>query len=147
MFPWLAHGHITPFLELSKKLSTTGHFTIHLCSTSVNLNSIKQDQYLSDDDDASVNLVELQMPSTPELPPQLHTTRNLPPQLLPTLLQAFQESSSSFSDIMESLQPHLLLYDVFQPWAPKIASSKGIPCVLFSTTSAASFSFFHHVHT
>lgn len=147
MFPWLAHGHITPFLELSKKLSTTGHFTIHLCSTSVNLNSIKQDQYLSDDDDASVNLVELQMPSTAELPPQLHTTRNLPPHLLPTLLQAFQESSSSFSDIMESLQPQLLIYDVFQPWAPKIASSKGIPCVLFSTTSAASFSFFHHVHT
>ncbi|KAH6756188.1 hypothetical protein C2S53_004287 [Perilla frutescens var. hirtella] len=150
MFPWLAHGHITPFLELSNRLLTTNYFTIYLCSTSVNLNSIKTSikQGLSDDHDhGSVELVELQMPSSIQLPPQLHTTKNLPSHLLPLLIKTFQESSSSFSDIMDSVKPHLLIYDYFQPWAPKIASSKGIPSVLFSTSSATALSFFHHVHT
>ncbi|KAH6808762.1 hypothetical protein C2S51_026545 [Perilla frutescens var. frutescens] len=144
MFPWLAHGHITPFLELSNRLLTSNYFTIYLCSTAVNLNSIKTS---IKQDHGSVKLVELQMPSSPQLPPQLHTTKNLPSHLLPLLIKTFQESSSSFSDIMDSIKPHLLIYDYFQPWAPKIASSKGIPSVLFSTSSATALSFFHHVHT
>ncbi|KAL1543118.1 beta-D-glucosyl crocetin beta-1,6-glucosyltransferase [Salvia divinorum] len=125
MFPWLAHGHIFPYLKLAKRLSTTHHFTMYLCSTTVNLESIKSS--ISSEDAAaaaSVKLVELRMPSPPQHPPHLHTTSNLPSHLLPTLMKTFQESSSSFSDIMDSLKPDLVIFDVYQPWAPKIASPK-----------------------
>ncbi|KAK6138555.1 hypothetical protein DH2020_027701 [Rehmannia glutinosa] len=146
MFPWLAHGHIFPFLELAKRLSTR-NFTIYLCSTPINLDLIKtsidQKEYSSFD----VKLVELHVPSLPQLPPEMHTTKNLPSNLLPTLLQAFQMSTFSFSDILNSVKPDLLIYDLFQPWAPKIASSKGIPRVYFCTSGATPCSFYHHSYT
>ncbi|KAL3626136.1 hypothetical protein CASFOL_029685 [Castilleja foliolosa] len=142
MFPWLAHGHINPFLELAKTLPTS-NFTIYLCSTRVNLDSIEQ----ATNHNASIKLIELKIPSTSELPPEMHTTKNLPSNHIPTLLKAFQMSSPSFSKILNSVKPDLLIYDFFQPWAPKIASSKNIPSVLFSTSGAAPISFYHHTHT
>ncbi|KAH6816582.1 hypothetical protein C2S51_021402 [Perilla frutescens var. frutescens] len=149
MFPWLAHGHISPYLELSKKLSKTNYFTIYLCSTAVNLDSIRASLVTDAPNSgaASVELVELHIESSPELPPELHTTKNLPTNLLPTLMLAFQTSSSSLSDIMDSVKPDLLMYDFFQPWAPKLASSKGIPSVYFLTSAATSFSYYHHAYT
>ena len=38
MLPWLAHAHISPFLEPSKKL-TERNFHIYFCSTPINLDS------------------------------------------------------------------------------------------------------------
>ncbi|KAK4425800.1 UDP-glucosyltransferase 29 [Sesamum alatum] len=146
MFPWLAHGHISPFLELAKRLSKT-NFSIYLCSTAVNLDSIRADIQKDASEDPFIKLVELHIPPSSGLPPELHTTRNLPSNLVPALLRAFQMSSFSFSDIMDSVDPDLLIYDFFQPWAPKIASSKGIPCVYFSCVSVAPFAFYHHVYT
>ncbi|CAI9762678.1 unnamed protein product [Fraxinus pennsylvanica] len=42
---------------------------------------------------------------------------------------AFQLSSSSFSDIIKTIKPDLLIYDLFTPWAATLASSLGIPAV------------------
>ncbi|KAL0348718.1 UNVERIFIED_CONTAM: UDP-glucosyltransferase 29 [Sesamum angustifolium] len=112
MFPWLAHGHIFPFLELAKRLSR-GNFSIYLCSTAVNLDSIRANTGKDVSDDPSIELVELHIPPSSELPPELHTTKNLPSNLLPALLQAFQTSSFSFSDILNSVNPDLLIYDFF----------------------------------
>ncbi|GFQ04489.1 beta-d-glucosyl crocetin beta-1 6-glucosyltransferase [Phtheirospermum japonicum] len=139
MFPWLAHGHIFPFLELAKKLSNTKSFHIYFCSTSINLDSVRKS--------LNEQLVELHLPSLPELPPHYHTTKNIPPHLMPTLMQAFQMSSPNFSDIIADLKPDLLIYDGFQPWSVKIASSLNIPSVLFATSASASLSFFHHQYT
>ncbi|KAL1543121.1 beta-D-glucosyl crocetin beta-1,6-glucosyltransferase [Salvia divinorum] len=141
MFPWLAHGHIFPYLQLSKNLIATHNFTIYLCSTAVNLH------HLSKHAAASLHLVELHMPYPPELPPHLHTTKNLPSHLIPTLINAFQESIPSFTQTLQTLTPDLVIFDIFQPWAPKIASSMGIPSVYFSTSGVSSISYFHHIHT
>ncbi|KAI3470290.1 hypothetical protein Pfo_026953 [Paulownia fortunei] len=144
MFPWLAHGHVFPFLELAKRLSMR-NFRIYFCSTAINLDSVKKD--LSIDDDVSIELVELHLPSLPELPPHYHTTKNIPPHLMPTLIQAFEMSTSSFSDIISNLKPDLLIYDAFQPWSAKLASSQGIPAVHFSILGSTALSFFLHAHT
>ncbi|KAK6130455.1 hypothetical protein DH2020_035793 [Rehmannia glutinosa] len=119
---------------------------MYLCSSRVNLDSIKTS---IDQKDSSfdVKLVELYVPSLPQLPPEMHTTKNLPFNLIPTLVKAFQMSTSSFSDILNSVKPDLLIYDLFQPWAPKLASSKNIPSVYFSTVGATSYTFYHHVYT
>ncbi|KAK4405619.1 UDP-glucosyltransferase 29 [Sesamum angolense] len=69
-------------------------------------------------------LVQLHLEPFPELPPHYHTTKNLPSDLGSTLLKAFQTSNSSFSDIISTLRPDLVIYDVFQPWAAKVASSQ-----------------------
>ncbi|KAL0368264.1 UNVERIFIED_CONTAM: UDP-glucosyltransferase 29 [Sesamum calycinum] len=66
---------------------------------------------------------------------------------MPTLMHAFQLSASTFSDIITRLKPDLLIYDGFQPWSAKLASSQGIPAVYFALMGSIAFSFFHHLFT
>lgn len=96
MLPWLAHGHISPFLELAKRL-TKRNFHIYMCSTPVNLNSIKKS--VTEKYSQSIELVELHLPSLPNLPPYYHTTNGLPPHLMNTLKIAFEMSSPNFSKL------------------------------------------------
>lgn len=140
MFPWLAQGHAFPFLELAKKLAKRSNFHICFCSTPSILNSIKQ----SDKFSLSIQLIELHLPSLPELPPQYHTTKGLPPHLMPTLEEAFDMASPSFFNILKNPSPDLLIYDLIQPWAPALASSLNIPAVYFLVSSAATSAFMFH---
>lgn len=147
LFPWLAHGHIFPYLELAKNLCKH-NFTIFFCSTAINLKSINQAlQTTSDDHRLPINLLEIHLPSPAELPPELHTTKHAPPHLMQQLQKAFQASKSSFTAVITSLNPNMLIYDAFQPWAASIASSLGIPAVHFATTGAAAYSFYYHLFT
>lgn len=152
MLPWLAHGHISPFLELAKRL-VTRNFHIYICSTAINLTSIEKKKNNSKlfsyqncaEDSCSIQLVELQLPPTPELPPHYHTTNGLPPHLMMPLKEAYEMSAPRFADIVTDLKPDLVIYDFNQPWAAEIASSQDIPAVEFVTTGAAVLAFALHL--
>ncbi|CAA7397091.1 unnamed protein product [Spirodela intermedia] len=139
MLPWLAHGHISPFLELGRRLSSRG-FRVHLCSTPANLASVRLE------DGAGVELVELHLPDDlPELPPHLHTTRNLPPHLMPNLKTAFDLAEPAFCGLLDSLRPSVVVYDFLQPWAPAAAATRNIPAVLFLSVGGAAYAFLSHL--
>uniref|UniRef100_P0DO72 Mogroside IIIx synthase n=1 Tax=Siraitia grosvenorii TaxID=190515 RepID=GT942_SIRGR len=140
MLPWVGYGHLLPFLELAKSLSRRKLFHIYFCSTSVSLDAIKPKLPPSISSDDSIQLVELRLPSSPELPPHLHTTNGLPSHLMPALHQAFVMAAQHFQVILQTLAPHLLIYDILQPWAPQVASSLNIPAINFSTTGASMLS-------
>ncbi|XP_057475732.1 UDP-glucosyltransferase 29-like [Actinidia eriantha] len=142
MLPWLAYGHISPFLELAKKL-TTKNFDIYLCSTPINLNSIKN--RITKKYSLSIKLVEINLPILPGLPSHHHTTNGLPNHLIPTLKLAFYMSKDSFAKILDTIKPDLVIYDFNQPWAPTFAAARNIPAVLFMTTGAAACSFGLHM--
>ncbi|CAK9168792.1 unnamed protein product [Ilex paraguariensis] len=142
MLPWLAHGHISPFLELAKNL-TNRNFHIYLCSTPINLASIKE--RITEKYSRSIQIVELHLPCLPELPAHYHTTNGLPPYLMSTLKTAFEMASHSFDYIVKTLKPDLLIYDFNQPWAAAVASSHNIPAVQFLTLGAAFVSFGLHI--
>ncbi|KAL0303543.1 UNVERIFIED_CONTAM: UDP-glucosyltransferase 29 [Sesamum radiatum] len=137
MFPWLAHGHISPFLELAKSLAKR-NFVTYICSSQVNLNSISKN--LSSKDSISVKLVELHIPTT-LLPPHYHTTNGLPPHLMSTLKRALDSSRPAFSTLLQTLKPDLVLYDFLHSWAPEEAESQNIPAMVFLSTGAAAMSF------
>ncbi|PIN03885.1 UDP-glucuronosyl and UDP-glucosyl transferase [Handroanthus impetiginosus] len=137
MFPWLAHGHISPFLELAKSLATR-NFISYICSSPINLNSIKKT--LSPKDSISIKFVELQIPTTQELPPHYHTTNGLPPHLMGALKRTFDKAQPAFSTLLKTLKPDLVIYDFLQSWAPEEAALQDIPAVLFLSTSAAATS-------
>ncbi|XP_051127581.1 UDP-glucosyltransferase 29-like [Andrographis paniculata] len=146
MFPWLAEGHISPFLQLAKSLVERRPFRLYFCSTAANFASINgfiDANSLND----TVEIVELLLEASPELPPRYHSTKNVPSERRTDLLQAFQASRHNFSDIVDAVSPDVVIYDVFQPWASKIASSNGIPAVLFCTTGAFASASLHHRHT
>jgi cyanidin-3-O-glucoside 2''-O-glucuronosyltransferase len=147
MLPWLAHGHIFPFLELAKKL-THRNFHIYICSTPVLVNSIKPKlSHHPNNYSNSIEAVELHLPSIPELPPHHHTTKGLPPHLMPTLMKALDmtDTRANFSNIVESVKPDLIIHDFLPSWVTEVASSLNIPTIAFLTSGATVFSFgFHH---
>ncbi|GFP85291.1 beta-d-glucosyl crocetin beta-1 6-glucosyltransferase [Phtheirospermum japonicum] len=143
MFPWLAHGHIFPYLELAKQTLSRKKFHVYFCSTAINfpsINSFIEKTSLAN----SIDLVQLHLQPSIELPPHYHTTKNLPSKLSFTLLKSFQTAKPSFSNIIDTIKPDLVIYDVFQPWAAEISSSRNIPAVHFAAFGAATTSFFHH---
>ncbi|MQL76842.1 hypothetical protein Taro_009234 [Colocasia esculenta] len=146
LLPWLAHGHISPFLELGKRLFRRG-FRVYLCSTPANLASVRHQLNDGGDDTpyAMVEPVELHLPSLPGLPPHLHTTKHLPPHLMQALKDAFDLAAPTFSNILDALRPGVVVYDFLQPWAPAAAASLGIPAVLFLPYGAAAASFLSHL--
>lgn len=141
MLPWLGYGHISPFLELAKKLSTR-NFYVYFCSTPINLTSIKNK--LSPTDLSCIQLVELNLPSSPELPPHCHTTNGLPSHLHPKLFQAFNDSKHNFSSILSTCKPDLVIYDSHQTWVSQVSASHHIPAIYFHSSSATSKSFFYY---
>ncbi|CAI9770341.1 unnamed protein product [Fraxinus pennsylvanica] len=141
MFPWLAHGHISPYLELAKRLAKR-NFIIHLCSTPANLSSIKNK--IGEKFARSIRLVELHLPKLPELPPCYHTTNGLPPHLMPTLKRAFEMAAPNFAYILSNIRPDLLIYDFLQPWAPLAAALLNIPAVEFITSSSSMTAYMFH---
>ncbi|KAK1402385.1 Glycosyltransferase [Heracleum sosnowskyi] len=141
MLPWLGHGHISPFLELGKRFARKG-LSIYLCSTPVNLRSVKQTL----ENNPFIKTVELHLPNLPDLPPHYHTTKGLPPNLLSTLNKAYDMAAPNFSNIVHNLKPDLLIYDFIQFWAPQVALSQNIPSVFFITTGAATSSYIIHKH-
>uniref|UniRef100_A0ACD5WT31 Uncharacterized protein n=1 Tax=Avena sativa TaxID=4498 RepID=A0ACD5WT31_AVESA len=144
MFPWLAHGHINPYLELARRLTTVASdvdvdVVVHLVSTPANLAPLARHQT------DRIKLVELHLPALPDLPPALHTTKRLPARLMPALKRACDLAAPRFGALLDELRPvDVLLYDFLQPWAPLEAAARGVPAVHFSTCSAAATAFFMH---
>ncbi|EPS71334.1 glycosyltransferase, partial [Genlisea aurea] len=139
-FPWLAHGHVSPFFELAKRLSKK-NFKTYICSTRVNMESIQATP------DSAVDFVELHMPPSPEFPPELQTTRNANGYLVQALMKKLHLCKSIFFEILTSIKPDLLIYDFLQLWSAKQALSMDIPSVYFAPSSTAYHSYYHHLYT
>lgn len=142
MFPWLGYGHISPFLELAKKLSLR-NFTIFICSTPATLKPIRE-KLSGDEFSSSVVFKELHLPSSDDLPPDLHTTNGLPPHLMGALKEAFDAACPNFVQVLKELGPDLLIYDFLQPWAPRAAADLNIPAVEFISSSSTMTAYMVH---
>ncbi|XP_047308455.1 beta-D-glucosyl crocetin beta-1,6-glucosyltransferase-like [Impatiens glandulifera] len=135
MLPWLAHGHVSPYLELAKRLADR-NFQIYLCSTPINLSSIKK--RVTQNYSQSIKLIEFHLPSQPDLPdPNFHTTNGLPLHLNRALKRSMDMASPSVIEIIKTLKPDILIYDYNQQQALIEAASLGVPIVQFFTMSAA----------
>ncbi|XP_019199080.1 PREDICTED: beta-D-glucosyl crocetin beta-1,6-glucosyltransferase-like [Ipomoea nil] len=144
MLPWLAHGHLVPFLELGNELHDR-NFDIYLCSTPVVISSAKSSSSFHSD---KIHTVEINLRPTGDYPelldPSRHTTKDLPRHLIFPLCKAFRMASPSFCDILDEIKPDLLIYDVFQPWAAEAAATRNIPAVYYCISGAASMAVGHH---
>ncbi|XP_022150498.1 beta-D-glucosyl crocetin beta-1,6-glucosyltransferase-like [Momordica charantia] len=138
MLPWLAHGHISPFIELAKRL-VERKFLVYFCSTPVNLEAIKPN--LPQTYSASIHLLEIHLDSTPELPPHHHTTKGLLPHLMPKLEDAFKMASPNLESVLKTLNPDLLVADILLPWILPLSASLNIPMIFFSIFGATAISF------
>ncbi|KAJ1435764.1 UDP-glycosyltransferase family, conserved site [Sesbania bispinosa] len=130
MFPFLAFGHISPFVQLSNKLFSNG-VRITFLSASSNIPRIKSTLNLN----PSINIIPLQFPNG------ITSTAELPPDLAGNLMHALYLTQPQVKSLLLQLKPHYVFFDFAQNWLPKLASEAGVKSVHFSVYSAISDSY------
>lgn len=147
MTPFMAHGHLIPFLALARKIQeTTTTFKITIATTPLNIQHLKSaisNTFSSSNNDISINLAELPFNhSQYGLPPNIENTEKLP---LADIIKLFQAStsletplSSLISKItqQEGQPPICIISDVFLGWVTNVAKSLGTRNISFTTCGA-----------
>ncbi|KAG5223039.1 UDPGT domain-containing protein [Salix suchowensis] len=126
MFPWLAFGHMIPYLEFSKKLASKG-IRVSFVSTPRNLQRLPP-------------FVEVLLPPVDGLP-ESQATIDLQLDQIQYLKKAFDGLQASFEKLVREDLPDLILFDFIQCWIPGIAAKFGVPSGYFSVHSASTLAF------
>ncbi|XP_008788932.2 putative UDP-rhamnose:rhamnosyltransferase 1 [Phoenix dactylifera] len=130
VFPWLAFGHMLPFLELSKSLAKRGH-RISFLSTPRNIQRLPK---IPSQIASLVDLVSLPLPKVDGLPEDAEATTDIPPPMVQYLMKAFDGLDEPFTRFLReaSPKPDWIIHDFSHHWIPPIASMFEVPCAFFS---------------
>ncbi|XP_030465246.2 UDP-glycosyltransferase 91C1-like [Syzygium oleosum] len=137
MFPWLAHGHITPFLELSKFLSLHGH-AVSFLSTPKNISRLARAR---PELPPSIRLVSLPMPHVSNLPSSAESTSDLDIDSVPYLKKAYDLLEPALTRFLSGSGVDFVIHDFASYWLPGAAAPLGVGSVFFSTINATSLAF------
>ncbi|KAB1201896.1 putative UDP-rhamnose:rhamnosyltransferase 1 [Morella rubra] len=138
MFPWLAFGHIIPFLELGKRIARKGH-RISFISTPRNIDRLPK---IPPDVAPLITFVKLPLPRVDNLPENAEATMDVPYHIIPYLKIAHDGLQEPLSHFLESWTPDWIIHDFAPYWLPPIAAKLGISRAFFSIFNASSLSFF-----
>ncbi|KAL0382731.1 UNVERIFIED_CONTAM: UDP-glycosyltransferase 91C1 [Sesamum calycinum] len=139
MFPWLAIGHLRPFLRLSICLARKGH-RISFVSTPRNLQrAVKVPQDVSH----LINVVAFPLPEVEHLPPHAESSMDVPHVKQQLLKVAFDLLRPSVRDFLDNVRPKpdWIVYDYASHWLPQLAEEMGISRAFFSLFTAAFMAF------
>ncbi|KAI4351255.1 hypothetical protein L6164_005631 [Bauhinia variegata] len=136
MFPFFAFGHISPFVQLSNKLSSHGVQVTFLSAPS-NIPRIKSTLNLN----PKVQIIPLQFPPSEKLPNNVASTAELAPEMAGNLMEALDLMQLQIKSLLSELKPHFVFFDFAQNWLPKLASELGIKSAHFLVYSAISDSY------
>ncbi|KAK1423620.1 hypothetical protein QVD17_18926 [Tagetes erecta] len=132
MLPWLAFGHLIPFLELAKLMASKGH-KITFISTPKNINHLpKIPQPLT----PFITFIKLNLPKLQNLPENAESTRDLPSNKVKYLKIAYDHLKEPVVDILNTLSPNWIIYDFTTYWLGPIAAEYGIKTAYFSVFPA-----------
>ncbi|XP_057530974.1 putative UDP-rhamnose:rhamnosyltransferase 1 [Amaranthus tricolor] len=140
VFPWLAFGHMIPFLELSKHLAKKGHH-ISYVSTPRNLERLlpKIPKNLL----PFIKLVPIPLPRDGVLPPKAEASSDMPFDDVELLKKAYDGLKEPLASILEGATPiDWIIYDYPCYWLPPIADRLGVRKAFLSLMngwSSASF--------
>jgi hypothetical protein len=132
--PWLAFGHLLPYLELAERLASRGHCVSYV-STPRNLARLPP---LRPAAAPRVDLVALPLPHVDGLPDGAESTNDVPDDKRPLHFKAFDGLAAPFAEFMaaacadEGTRPHWIIADSFHHW---VAASAAEHKVRSNTTS------------
>ncbi|XP_004288529.1 PREDICTED: UDP-glycosyltransferase 91A1-like [Fragaria vesca subsp. vesca] len=136
MFPWLAFGHMLPYLELAKLIAGKGH-KISFISTPRNIDRLPQ---LPPNLSTLITFVEVPLPQNQNLPEGAESTADLAEDQVPYLKIAYDSLQEPITQFLNRSKPDWLLFDFAPYWVPEIANTLGIPTAFFSIILAAALS-------
>ena len=145
MLPFMAHGHLIPFLALARQIQQRTGFTITIASTKLNIQYLRST--ISTDSNSqslfNIRFAELPFNSTDhDLPPNSENTENLS---LGNIGKLFHASISLKDPVLhlvndiihqEGKPPLCIISDVFFGWATELAKSVNTVNVTFTTGGA-----------
>lgn len=133
VFPWLAFGHMIPFLEVAKLIAQKGHH-VYFISTPRNIDRLpKLPSHLL----PFITFVKLPFPADQNLPENAEATSDIPLDKMPYLKKAHDELQQPLSDFLESNSSlDWIIYDFAPFWLPPMAAKQGIRQVFFSIFNA-----------
>uniref|UniRef100_A0A2P2NG31 Glycosyltransferase n=1 Tax=Rhizophora mucronata TaxID=61149 RepID=A0A2P2NG31_RHIMU len=136
MFPWFAFGHISPFVQLSNKLSIHG-VRVSFFSAPGNIERIKSTLHLT----PKAQIIPLPIPSVDGLSPGLDSTSEMTPAMAELLKKASDLTQPQVKALLSQLKPHFVFFDFGLHWLPKLAADLSIKTLHFSVYSAISSSY------
>lgn len=137
MFPWLAMGHLLPFLRISKLLAQKGH-KVSFISTPRNIDRLPK---LPSNLSSSITFVSFPLPPFPGLPPASESSMDVPYNKQQSLKAAFDLLQIPLTEFLRRSSPDWIIYDYTSHWLPPIVAELGISKAFFSLFNAASLCF------
>ncbi|KAM3405143.1 hypothetical protein ACQJBY_007936 [Aegilops geniculata] len=134
VFPWLAFGHMIPFLELSKRLAARGH-AVAFVSTPRNLARLPP---LPAGLSAHLRFVPLPLPAVEGLPEGAEATSDLPPDKVGLLKKAMDGLADPLAAFLAAgRRPDWMIHDFCHHWVPPIADQLKVASATFLIFQAA----------
>ncbi|KAK6145752.1 hypothetical protein DH2020_019621 [Rehmannia glutinosa] len=143
MLPFMAQGHLIPFLALANQIHHRFGFTITIATTPLNVRYLTNAIANNSAQNSNIHLHELQFNSCDHgLPPNTENTEALP---LNQIIKLFHSSTSlhlPFRALIHDISvrdgkpPLCIISDVFTGWANEVAKSCGTINVSFTTGGA-----------
>ncbi|WCJ33700.1 UDP-Glycosyltransferase superfamily protein [Euphorbia peplus] len=142
MLPFMAIGHLIPFLALARKIQSTKTFTITIVNTPLNIKYLVNSTI--DSLEPNLNFVELPftVPDGSGLPPNTENIENLPVDLIVKFCEATTSLEIPFQDFLngiiakEGKPPVCVISDFIFGWANDVAKRVGTVNLSFSTCGA-----------
>jgi hypothetical protein len=142
LFPWLAFGHLIPYLELGKRLAARGHAVTFL-STPRNVARLPPvPAHLA----PRIRLVTLPAPVVEGLPEGAESTADVPPEKNELIKKALDGLAAPFAAFLADAvaggrRPDWIVIDFCHSWLPAIADEHGVPCAAFQIVPGALIAF------
>ncbi|GJM95929.1 hypothetical protein PR202_ga12725 [Eleusine coracana subsp. coracana] len=138
IFPWLAFGHLHPYLELAERLALRGHH-VSFISAPRNLARLPP---LRPAAAPRMDLVTLPLPRVDGLRDGAESTNSVSRDKLHLLFQAFDGMAEPFAEFLgtacadEKKRPDWIIIDSFHHWAAATAAEHKVPCAMLQATAA-----------
>ncbi|KAL6227624.1 hypothetical protein ACLB2K_001581 [Fragaria x ananassa] len=138
LFPWLAFGHIIPFLEVAKHIARRGH-KVSFISTPRNIQRLPK---IPETLTPLITLVQIPLPHVENLPDNAEATMDVPYDVIPYLKLAHDGLERGLSKFLQAQTPDWIIHDFAPHWLPPIATKLGVAIGHFSIFNASSLCFF-----
>ncbi|KAL7192614.1 hypothetical protein ACSBR2_024437 [Camellia fascicularis] len=133
MFPWLAFGHMIPYLDLAKLIAQKGH-KISFVSTPRNIQHLP---ILPHNLSPFIHFFELPLPHVDNhLPENAEATMDVPSDHIPYPKKAFDGLETGLAGFLQASVPDWIIYDFAPYWLPPITTKLGISRVFFLIINA-----------
>ncbi|KAL6867771.1 hypothetical protein ACP4OV_015795 [Aristida adscensionis] len=136
MFPWLAFGHISPFVQLARKLvAGDGGIRVTLLTAAGNMPRVEA---MLSPAAGEAAVAPLHLPDVPGLPAGAASTAELSADAAELLKLAVDGTRPQVSALLAELRPDVVLIDFATPWVCDVAARLGIKTLFFIVFSAVS---------